>query len=69
MSFTVFETSQTATKNYIFKKINFNSSIDLLTNENIEKTICLAFDDANDLLSGLDVNVVLDKEKELRCIK
>ncbi len=45
------------------KKSTSNSSIDLLTNENIEKTICRAFDDAYDLLSRLDVNVVLEKKK------
>jgi hypothetical protein len=42
---------------------SFNSSINLLTNENIKKTLCRAFDDAYDLLSKLDVNIALKKKK------
>jgi hypothetical protein len=45
------------------KKSTSNSSVDLLTNENIEQTICRAFDDAYNLLSKLDIDVALKKKK------
>ncbi len=44
------------------KKSSSSSPIDLLTNENFEKTICRAFDDAYCLLSKLDVNIVLKRK-------
>jgi hypothetical protein len=39
------------------------SSVNLLTCDNIKKTVCQAYDDVYDLLSKLDVHVPLKKAK------
>jgi len=51
-------------KNAASERSVSNSSVDILTNDNIEKTICRAFDDAYKLLSKLDVNIPLEKRKK-----
>ena len=47
----------------VSKKLVLSSSVNLLTCENIRKTICQAYDHAYDLLSKLDVNIALKKVK------
>jgi len=51
-------------QNIALKKSIQNSAVDLLTCDNIKKTICRAFDDAYRLLSELNLNVVLKRAKK-----
>lgn len=51
------------------KRSTSNSSVNVLTNENIEQTIYRSFDDAYKLLSHLNVNYLLDKHKKSTLIK
>ena len=51
------------------KKPISNSSVDVLTHDNIQKTICRAFDDAYHLLSELDVHVALKKAKKTKMLQ
>ncbi|CAF3458840.1 unnamed protein product, partial [Rotaria sp. Silwood2] len=46
------------------KKLASNLSSDFLTYDNIQTTISRAFDHAYHLLSGLDVNIALEKKKK-----
>ena len=51
-------------KRTILKKQTADSSVDLLTTDNIGKAVYRAFDDAYNLLSTVDINDVLEKRRK-----